>query len=274
MASTDEEVVGATSTGESARTGQFRFALKAGGLLLLFLILIRTFLFAPYAIPTDSMSPTIRAGDVLLVNKLPYWIRTPALLPFTDVEIPYLEIPGLGSLDRGDVVVLSTPEPGRSENADQLVKRVVALPGDRVRLDSSGLRVRSGRTGETTHHPGEIPRQIAPIFSSPEEVTIPYSGYNLPLDGPLSRRWNRVLRREGVEMEYRNNIIFLNGRPATRYLFEEDYLVVLGDKAGRSRDSRSFGLVRRRSLIGEAVMVIWSRDEKGMRWGRIGQGIE
>ncbi len=251
-----------------------RFVVKAGGLLLLLLIVIRVFVFAPYGIPTGSMSPTIVAGDVLLVNKLPYYIRTPALLPFTGVEIPYLELPGLGSLDRGDVVVLSSPEPGRSENSAQLVKRVVALPGDRVRLDSGGLQVRSALTGERVRYEGEMPRQVALVLADRKEVIVPYKGYVLPLEGPASQRWHRVLRREGVEMEYRNGIIFLNGRPSTRYLFEEDYIFILGDNVEKSRDSRSFGFVRRRSLIGEAVMVIWSRGDEGMRWERIGKGID
>lgn len=259
---------------ESTDSDPLRFIVKAGGLLLLLLIVIRIFIFAPYGIPTGSMSPTVLAGDVLLVNKLPYYVRTPAVLPFTSVEIPYLELPGLGSLDRGDVVVLSSPEPGRSENSAQLVKRVVALPGDRVRLDSGGVQVRSAETGEITRYEGEIPRQIALVLADHKEVTVPYKGYVLRLDGAASRRWSRVLRREGVEMEYRNGIVFLNERPSTRYLFDEDYMLILGDNADKSRDSRSFGFVRRRSLIGQAVMVIWSRDEEGMRWERIGKGID
>ena len=264
MASTEKE-------DQRSSSDILRFALKAAGLLFVLLLLIRTFVFAPYSIPSRSMSPAVIPGDVLLVNKLPYYIRTPSHLPFTKVTIPYLEIPGLGTIERGEVAVFSSPEPGRSEGSAQLVKRIAALPGDQVRLSEKGVTVRHRLDGTTRLYPGELPRQIAPLLAGGREVTVPYEGYELEMNGATAARWSKLLRREGIEVDYRNNIVFLNGKPSTHYRFNRDFLFLLGDNPENSRDSRSFGFVPQQSLIGEAVMVVWSRE--GV-WGRVGTWVE
>jgi len=249
-----------------------RFTLRAALALLIALLFFRTFIAVPYGIPSRSMAPTIVPGDVLLVNKLPYYIRTPVHIPFTGIEIPYLEIPGTGNLDYGEVVVFSSPEPGRSGGSSELVKRVVALPGDAVQLTDSGLNVRR-RDGSRYHYRGELPTQIAPVLQGGRGVIVPREGQILRLNGRTAARWSRVLRREGVEVDYRNNIVFLNGEPATRYRFRRDYFMALGDNRSGSRDSRSFGFIPHNALIGEATFILWSRDPQtgDVRWERVGR---
>lgn len=249
-----------------------RFTLRIVLGILLLLLLVRTFVAVPYAIPSRSMTPAIEPGDVLLVNKFSYYIRTPVQIPFTGVELPYLEIPGPGDLEYGEVVVFSSPEPGRSAWSHELVKRVVALPGDGVRLTDSALLVRR-RDGSRHRYRGRLPTQIAPVLAGGAEVIVPYDGYELRLDGPTAARWGRLLRRNGVEVDYRNNIVFLNGEPSTRYRFTRDYFVAIGDNRTGSRDSRSFGFIPHNSLVGEAVTVMWSRGEEGIRWSRIGKDL-
>ena len=251
-----------------------RFTLRAALALLITLLFFRTFIAVPYGIPSRSMMPTIEPGDVLLVNKLPYYIRTPVHIPFTGIEIPYIELPGTGNLNYGEVVVFSSPEPERSGGTSELVKRVVALPGDVVRLTDSGLIVR--RTDGTRHfYRGELPTQVAPELQGGRGVTVPHSGQILPLNGPTAARWSRLLRRDGIEVDYRNNIVFLNGEPSTRYRFTRDYFMALGDNRSGSRDSRSFGFIPHNALIGEAAFILWSRNpETGeVRWGRVGEGV-
>ena len=129
--------------GQPASTGatdnrRLRRLLRWFALCLILLALGRIFVIEPYNIPTGSMRPTIVDGDVVLVNKLPYMLRSPRTIPFTSVPIPFLELPGLGTLRRGDVVLFDNPEPGRAET---LVKRCVAVAGDTVQFVDGRIRV-------------------------------------------------------------------------------------------------------------------------------------
>src|SRR3954453_10580770 len=78
-----------------------------------------------YVVPTGSMLPTVQLQDHVLVSKLAYAVHVPLLAGY---------VARFGWLARGDVVVLTAPDSG-----EVLLKRVVALPGDRVRVQGGAL---------------------------------------------------------------------------------------------------------------------------------------
>jgi signal peptidase I len=256
-------------------------------LLLLILGIVRVFVFEPYAIPTGSMRPTIIEGDVLLVNKLPYVIRTLRTVPFTHVALPYLEIPGLGSLERGDVVVFDFPEESGDPAGigEAFVKRVAALGGDTVQLVGGRVCINGRETppgGASDHrgdHRGERcapidQRRAVELLRYGGSVVVPYEGMVVPLDSVAAARWSSLIYGEGSTVEYRNRIVFIDGLPATYYTFRRDYFFALGDNSGDSHDSRFFGFVPVDNLIGQAAMVYWSRNPvDGIRWDRIGKAV-
>ena len=84
-------------------------------------------------VPTGSMKPTIQEGDRVVVNKLAYDLK----VPFTMIELAKW-----GDPKRGDIVVLFSPEDGV-----RLVKRVVAVPGDRIEMRNEQLFV----NGQAAH---------------------------------------------------------------------------------------------------------------------------
>ena len=86
--------------------------------VLLFVLVIRSFIFEPFRIPSGSMMPTLLQGDFIFVKKYSYGLR----LPVTETKI--LET---GAPERGDVVVFRLP----SDPSINYIKRVVGLPGDR-----------------------------------------------------------------------------------------------------------------------------------------------
>ena len=95
--------------------------------MLLLVLVLRSFLFEPYQIPSESMVPTLEVGDFILVNKFAYGIRLPVL---------GTKIFDVGEPQRGDVMVFIPPHEPR-----YFIKRVVGLPGDHVRYQDKVLTI-------------------------------------------------------------------------------------------------------------------------------------
>ncbi|MDX1636462.1 MAG: signal peptidase I [Balneolaceae bacterium] len=101
-------------------------------------LIIRTFFFEAYRIPTPSMEETLLTGDFLVVSKISYGPRTPMVIgvPFTNiylpgVDLPWTRIPGLTDVDRNDIVVFNYPiDIAPIAAKTNYIKRCVAIPGD------------------------------------------------------------------------------------------------------------------------------------------------
>jgi signal peptidase I len=87
--------------------------------VLLFVLVIRSFIFEPFRIPSGSMMPTLLEGDFIFVKKYSYGLR----LPVTETKV--IET---GEPKRGDVIVFRLP----SDPSINYIKRVIGLPGDTV----------------------------------------------------------------------------------------------------------------------------------------------
>ena len=105
----------------SARRSVIEWGSVLVGALVLALI-VRTFLFQAFYIPSPSMEPTLWSGDRILVNKLSYQLH---------------------DVNRGDLVVFRSP-PGAGAGGEDLIKRVIALPGERVTSDGGRLLIGGG----------------------------------------------------------------------------------------------------------------------------------
>jgi signal peptidase I len=175
-------------------------------------------------VPTGSMNPTILEGDRLLVDKHVFGLR----IPFTRMHLTAGEDPA-----RGDIVVFDSPVDGTS-----LVKRVVGVPGDVVALEGDRLTV-NGR--EASYSVGDV-RTVRGLLAA--------TAAHHPL----------LLRETGLGKPH--EIMILPGRMARRSL---DTLVVpdgmyfmMGDNRDNSADSRYFGFVPRRDILGRATRVLVS----------------
>jgi len=93
-----------------------------------FVLVIRSFVFEPFRIPSDSMMPTLLDGDFIFVSKFSYGLRAPVL------NTKILET---GSPQRGDVIVFHKP----SEPSVNYIKRLIGLPGDRIEVKGDGVWV-------------------------------------------------------------------------------------------------------------------------------------
>lgn len=118
--------------------------------VLLFVLVIRSFIFEPFRIPSGSMMPTLLQGDYIFVKKYSYGLRLPVL------ETKVIET---GEPERGDVVVFRLPE----EPTVNYIKRVVGLPGDTVTYVNHRLTV-NGEPVPLSPDPDPPPDETAPHF--------------------------------------------------------------------------------------------------------------
>lgn len=217
--------------------------IKANRGFIIFLLcfgLFRTAIADWNPIPSGSMRPNLLEGDVVLVNRLAYDIK----VPLTDIVVARIDDP-----KRGDIVTFSSPKDGT-----RLIKRIVALPGDRVEMRNEILYI-NGQAAKYSEH--AILRE--PLENG-EDIEA------LRLTESIGQNKRQVQWLAGVPA--RNTFGPLTV-PAGNFL-------MLGDNRDNSADSRYFGFVPRHLLIGQAQRILVSADIKGSwlpRTERFGQRL-
>ena len=230
---------------------KLRQNIEALAFAILLALIIRTFVFQPFKIPSGSMIPTLLVGDHLLVNKFVYGTK----IPFTGIEIFPIE-----KIKRGDVVVFTYPNNERdpSKNGLYYIKRVVGLPGDEIDLNGRNLYINGGKV------PIEYEGTYADKRNSEQ-----FDEYREDLFGEE----HTVIFRKGKENTNRGSYI-----PVTKV--PEGSVFVMGDNRDNSQDSRFWGFVPIENIAGRAFIIHWSWDFANpdilnkVRWDRILSGID
>jgi signal peptidase I len=183
-------------------------------------LFLLTFVLQPFLIPSESMEHTLLVGDFLLVNKQ---IFAPAgkagslyhwLMPYRDVE-------------RGDVIVFHHPQP------QYLVKRVVGIPGDHIRIEDGQVAV----NGVPLAEPYVANEPAAP---NPFRDNFPAKVYTDPNIDP---DWWRELQ----SLTQNGELVV----PPGQYF-------VLGDNRNHSKDSRFWGFVPRQAIVARPLVIYFS----------------
>ena len=204
--------------------------------IIVLVLLVRSFLFEPFRIPSSSMMPTLLIGDFIFVNKFSYGLR----LPVTRTKVVDLEEPR-----RGDVVVFRLP----SDPKTNYIKRVVGLPGDVVEYRDKHLSI----NGEP------VALVIDGLYES-DEPTGAHLGYETlgDVEHELLLFPGRF-SREGVFQV-----------PEGHYFLMGDNR----DNSRDSRYD-GVGFVPEANLVGKAVRIWmnWDWSNSGPHWGRIGDKI-
>lgn len=134
--------------------------------VLLFVLVVRSFIFEPFRIPSGSMMPTLLKGDFIFVQKYAYGLR----LPVTEMKI--LET---GSPERGDVVVFRLP----SDPGINYIKRVIGLPGDTVDYDRHQLTINGATVPLEPSEGGGEPRFTERLGEREHEILIQNPRYTI-----------------------------------------------------------------------------------------------
>ncbi|QNA89323.1 signal peptidase I [Massilia sp. Dwa41.01b] len=217
--------------------------IRANKGFLLFMLLFGVFRTAVAdwnPIPSASMRPNLLEGDVVFVNRLAFNVK----VPLTDHVLAHT-----GEPQRGDVVTFSSPLDGT-----RLIKRLVALPGDRVELRNERLYINGG---------GRRLRRAAPGGRGDRHAA---GGGAAP--ARVARRPARTIQIIPGAVSARKNF-----GPVT---VPPDQYLMLGDNRDNSADSRYIGFVPRELLIGRAVRVLVSADTLGNwapRFERFGMAL-
>ena len=205
-------------------------------IVLIIAFVVRSFVVAPFKIPSSSMVPTLDVGDYIFVLRYPYGLR----IPFTNIQL----MPSPPK--RGDVVVFDYPK----DRSMDFIKRVIGLPGDVIDYKNNELYINGKKMPLTQHG-------TRSYFMGDGSVDV--SGlFRENLMGVK----HDVLRKDFSIKDGEWKV------PPGEYF-------MLGDNRNNSRDSRFWGFVPQSYLVGRAAIVWWSWDKEkdSVRWDRLGEII-
>jgi signal peptidase I len=206
--------------------------------------LLRSFLFEPFKIPSGSMIPTLLVGDLILVNKFTYGLRLPVLnTKITEGNKP----------QRGDVMVFRYPP----KPSLDYIKRVVGLPGDTVSYQNKRLTING---------------QVQPTAAVPEFFDEDAMRYFKQYQETLGDKPHRVLNDDDRPAYVPGADKFF-GHEGCSYTIEgvsckvpEGMYFMMGDNRDNSMDSRYWGFVPERNIVGKAIFV-WMNFSNPKRIG-------
>lgn len=194
---------------------------------------LRSFLFEPFKIPSGSMIPTLLVGDLILVNKFQYGVRLPVInLKITDGTPP----------QRGDVMVFRYPP----KPSLDYIKRVVGVPGDEVAYLNKRLSI-NGQAIETKALPEFFDEDMMRYFKQYQEA--------------LGEHKHGILNDDErpAFVSGADNFAF---RENCRYSVEgvtckvpQGHYFMMGDNRDNSLDSRYWGFVPDKNIVGKAFFV-------------------
>ena len=196
---------------------------------------LRSFLFEPFKIPSSSMVPTLLVGDLILVNKYTYGIRLPVL------NKKVIEI---NNPQRGDVMVFKYP----MDMTQDYIKRVIGVPGDKITYENKRLTV----NGQ------EVQYTALDDYLDDERLV-----YNKQFQENLTGVSHKILNNEQVPTLNLGDVKAFPHSEACTYKYEgftcvvpEGNYFMMGDNRDNSLDSRYWGFVPDKNIVGKAI-VVW-----------------
>jgi len=215
--------------------------------VIAFVFVLRSFLYEPFKIPSTSMVPTLLVGDLILVNKFTYGIR----LPIINKKIVALNDP-----QRGDVMVFKYPR----DMSQDYIKRVVGVPGDKITYENKRLTVNGKDVAYTA------------LDDYLNEDSLLYSKQ---FKENLSGVEHRIINTDNTPSVNLGDVADFPNSEACSYKYEGFTCVVpagnyfmMGDNRDNSADSRYWGFVPDRNIVGKAFFV-WMNLSNPKRIGSI-----
>ncbi len=207
--------------------------IKSIFLAIFIALIIRSFLFEPFNIPSGSMKPNLLVGDFIIVSKWSYGYSKHSL-PFSLPIIPskiFSKIP-----ERGDVVVFKTPENNRTD----YIKRVIGLPGDQIKIVNGQIYINNDLINR---------KKLSDFIDHDHNIV-----------NKRVRKYKEYFFNQEIDVLD----LLDNGLADNTQLFKvpEYHFFVMGDNRDNSQDSRfpTVGFVPFDNLVGKAQFIFFSLE--------------
>lgn len=217
---------------------------------LLIVLIIRSFIVQLYHVPSGSLEPTVKPGELLLVNEAAYGLRLP---------VWHTELLSTGQPQRGDIALFHWPVNPKVI----FIKRVIGIPGDRIAYINRQLTINGQPIAQKT------------------------TGKALDFDNPAGPKWPVTIKSETLTATpHRIYVCKSSTKRCPGHLTENfkqlivppHYYFMMGDNRDNSDDSRGWGLVSEHAFVGKAEIILasWHPDvpiahwNKLFRWHRFG----
>ena len=222
---------------------------------VLIALVMRTFAYEPFSIPSGSMLPTLEIGDYLFVSKYSYGYSKHSF-PFSIAPIKGRILASEQPVEQGDVIVFKLP----TDNNTDYIKRAIGMPGDTVQMIRGRLYI-NGRM---------VRRRALGKLSNGYQTVTQY-------EETLPNGVKHLIWESSDTNSYDNTRLFT---------VPKGYYFMMGDNRDNSLDSRAkVGFVPLENLVGRAEVIFFSHNggaslfkpwtwPTGIRWGRIFNGID
>ena len=235
--------------------------------IFLIIFIIRSFIYEPFQIPSGSMMPTLLVGDFILVEKFSYGIKEP---------ITHKTLIHINSPQRGDIVVFKHPI---DYNVDY-IKRVIGLPGDKIKYDINSKHI---HICVNYFKKNSCQEKLSISYSKSRESNFVQKIYfiNKNNSNQTKEIYNSLysnIVQENIN-NFKHSILLINSiqnqkkgyyqqknMPELTWIVPKGEYFMMGDNRDNSLDSRYWGFVPEKNLVGKAIKIWMSFDKNENEW--------